>query len=273
MQTISRRPDVPRQRHRASIAAAFMTSIALLFPSFAYGITDEIQVYTDDINKPGEFGLELHVNTTPSGRSTPAYPGESPPYHGVRLTPEFSYGLNQDFEAGLYLPTVYDADGRYSLVGVKFRLKWMPVKPGDGESGWYFGENFELSDTNKTFSESRYASEVRTIAGYRGDRWLVGVNPILDWDLSAGYRNGGPDLILAWKANHEVASGIALGFEYYNSAGKLNHPLPHDFQDQTLYLVTDFDRKPWVFNFGIGKGLTSAADKWTIKAIFEIPFR
>jgi hypothetical protein len=35
---------------------------------------DEIQVYADDINKPGQFGLELHPNTTPSGRTVPDYP-------------------------------------------------------------------------------------------------------------------------------------------------------------------------------------------------------
>ena len=34
-------------------------------------LIDEIQVYTDDINAPGQFGLELHLNTTPKGRSTP----------------------------------------------------------------------------------------------------------------------------------------------------------------------------------------------------------
>jgi len=32
------------------------------------------------------------------------------------------------------------------------------------------------------------------------------------------------------------------------------------------------DREPWVFNLGIGKGLTDATDRWTIKAIFELPF-
>ena len=31
---------------------------------------DEIQVYADDINKRGEFGLEWHLNTTPRGRTT-----------------------------------------------------------------------------------------------------------------------------------------------------------------------------------------------------------
>jgi len=31
-------------------------------------LQDEIQVYDDAINSPRELGLELHVNTTPSGR-------------------------------------------------------------------------------------------------------------------------------------------------------------------------------------------------------------
>jgi len=82
-------------------------------PSFIliFVFIDEIQVYTDDINPVGKFGLELHVNTTPAGRSRPDYPGEITPQHGLRLTPEFSYGLSHDFEAGLYVPLERTGDG------------------------------------------------------------------------------------------------------------------------------------------------------------------
>jgi hypothetical protein len=74
---------------------------------------DEIQVYTDDINKRGEFGLEWHLNTTPQGRTTPDYPGEITNNHGFRFTPEFSYGLTSDVELGLYLPMLIDGSGDY----------------------------------------------------------------------------------------------------------------------------------------------------------------
>lgn len=238
----------------------------------AFGITDEIQVYMDEINKPGEFGLEVHLNTTPSGRATPDYPGDVPPYHGVRVTPEFSYGINRDFEAGFYLPSGRDAEGNLFLGGAKLRLKWLPVKGDEITGGWYFGSNFELSSLSKKFSESRYSGEMRLIGGYRSKDWVIGVNPILGWDLSEGHRNGGPDMTLAWKAAHNVVPGIALGMEYYNAIGKLAHRLPQDLQDQTLYLVMDYDRKPWAFNLGVGRGLTAAADRWTVKAIIEIPF-
>ncbi|TMH09602.1 MAG: hypothetical protein E6H68_18115 [Betaproteobacteria bacterium] len=61
----------------------------ILIPSIAgAALSDEIQVYTDDINAPGEFGLELHINTTPKGRRVPDYPGEVVPNHGLRITPE-----------------------------------------------------------------------------------------------------------------------------------------------------------------------------------------
>lgn len=35
----------------------------------------------------------------------------------------------------------------------------------------------------------------------------------------------------------------------------------------------DYDRKPWAFNVGLGRGLNNATDRWTIKAIVEVPFR
>ncbi|MEK6749707.1 MAG: hypothetical protein AABY83_10940, partial [Pseudomonadota bacterium] len=88
----------------------------LLVSVAAYAeLTDEIQVYTDDINTPREMGLEVHFNTTPQGRYRQAYVGEVTPHHGVRLTPEFSYGLNDHWELGAYLPMVRDDAGNYYL--------------------------------------------------------------------------------------------------------------------------------------------------------------
>lgn len=258
--------------HHRLWSARFLLSALLWCAAPAQAINDEIQVYTDDINKPGEFGLEVHMNTTPAGRSTPDYPGDSIPRHGFRLTPEFSYGINKDFEAGLYLPTVRDADGSFSASGVKLRLKWLPVKPAEDNPGWYAGVNFELARVDTRYSEVPLSSEVRMIGGFRGENWLIGVNPILGFDLSPGYRQGGPDLALGFKVARTVLPGIALGAEYYSGVGKLAHPLPHSLQEHTAYLTMDFDRKPWIFNVGVGRGLTGATDQWTAKAIFEVPF-
>jgi hypothetical protein len=46
-------------------------------PAFATP-TDEIQVYTGDIEPVGVFGLTWHNNFTPNGLKTPSYPGSRP---------------------------------------------------------------------------------------------------------------------------------------------------------------------------------------------------
>jgi len=234
---------------------------------------DEIQVYADDINKPGETGLELHLNTTPSGRVAPDYPGEITNNHGFRFTPEFSYGLTSDVELGLYLPMLTDMNGDYHFVGVKYRLKWLPLRPAEGGEGFFAGANSELSRVGYKFSASRWTSELRPIFGYRGKDWLLAVNPILDWDLSDGRESFEPSFLPSIKLTHAVWSGVSLGAEYYSDLGKIAHIEPWNRQDNRIYGVVDVDMKPLVFNFGIGYGLTDAADRWTVKAILEVPIQ
>jgi len=50
--------------------------------------------------------------------------------------------------------------------------------------------------------------------------------------------------------------------------GRLGAALPSAEQDHTLYAALDIDLKPWVFNVGLGRGLTGAADDWTLKFHF-----
>jgi hypothetical protein len=258
-----------RRLARALFAAAAGLSCAVL-PARAEMI-DEIQVYTDDINKPGEFGLELHVNTTPKGRGTPRYPGEITPRHGLRFTPELSYGLTRDLEAGLYLPYARDAEGTTHFAGPKLRLKWLPLRPDEGAEGGFMGANVEYSLIAPQFEQSRKSIELRPILGYRNRDWLLAANPILGWSLAGPDNDRTPDFSPSAKVARNVASGIALGVEYYTELGKVNNFLPHAEQAHTLYFALDYDRKPWVFNVGIGRGLNGATDRWTLKTIIEIP--
>jgi hypothetical protein len=252
----------------ASIAAPTLAALIAATPARA-DITDEIQVYTDEINEPGETGLELHVNTTPSGRSTPGYPGEVTPAHGWRVTPEFSYGLSRDWELGAYLPTVMRSGGQYDVAGAKVRLKWLPVRGGEG---FFYGVNAELSRMARKYSESRTTAELRFIGGWRSGPWLLAVNPMLDFGLSDGERLRNPDTQLGMKASREIWQGVSLGSEYYWTPGKIDDIQAMGRSPNTLFAVADIDLKPYVFNVGIGRGTSSSADRWTVKAIFEIPF-
>ena len=251
------------------LAFLFLALAAARLPAV---MIDEIQVYTDDINAPGKFGLELHVNTTLQGRSAPDYPGEVTPEHGLRVTPEFSYGINREFEAGLYLPAEYTSDGHTLLAGTKARLKWMPLQPDEKAGGGFFGLNGELSYLPRSFDQTQWGFELRTMLGYRTPGWLLAANPVLGWGLSGPGKSGRPEAELQLKAAWEITKGVSFGPEYYADFGPLGRALPSTEQDHTLYAALDVDLHPWVFNVGLGRGLSHAADKWTLKFIFEIPW-
>lgn len=251
-----------------AIAVAFVLSV----PACARAaLPDEIQVYTSDINKPGEFGLELHVNTTPSGRATPDYRGEIPPAHGWRFTGEFSYGVTPALEAGLYLPFVLGAGDRDRFAGPKVRLKWLPLRVDADGNGSFAGLNFEYAWTNEALEQATQALEVRPILGWRNPDWLVAFNPVLGFDRAGPTKGNTPSFEPSLKAARTVARGVMAGLEYYAGLGPANDLLPRSQQEHSLYVALDVDRAPWVFNFGVGRGLTSATDRWTVKAIFEIP--
>jgi hypothetical protein len=254
-----------------ALCAALLATLAAV-PAAHAELSDEIQVYTDDINEPGRFGLELHVNTTPRGRRTPDYPGEVVPHHGWRLTPEFSYGLTPAWEAGLYLPLSRDAAGNTQLAGAKLRLKWLPLKPAEGEAGWFAGANGELSRMKKRFSESRTGFELRLMGGWRNADWLLALNPVFGWNLSDGMRSGTADLSLGAKVARSVARDVALGLEYYAGLGTTRRILSSGEQSNTLYATLDARAGGWDVNVGVGRGLTRSADDVTVKAIVGIPF-
>jgi hypothetical protein len=256
--------------NRSNRAAFAALALIVAMPAGA-ALPDEIQVYTSDINKPREPGLELHVNTTPSGRSTPDFPGEIVPAHAWRITPEFSYGLTRSLEAGLYLPMVVDPDGGGRSGGWKLRLKWLPVQVDEAGNGTFAGVNFEYAWVSHRLEAATQAIELRPILGWRDARWLVAVNPILDFDRAGPDKSATPDFAPAFKIARTITEGIAGGVEYYGDLGRVNRLLPRAEQSHTLYLAIDVDEGPLPFNFGIGRGLNGATDRWTVKAFFEIP--
>jgi hypothetical protein len=265
--------DSCRRALRAKAFFVFLlTACGFAAASLQAALPDEIQVYTDDINKPGESGLELHVNTTPRGTNRQDYPGEVTTHHGLRITPEFSYGLTRDFEAGLYLPIVY-AGSDAALAGFKLRLKWLPLRGDEDTGGAFLGANAEYSNLAYRFSASRHNGELRLIGGYRNRDWLLAVNPVFIRAFSAGSPEPNTQFELGYKLSRRTAEGIGIGFEYYNEKGQWSRFDPGAKQGKTLFLALDVERKPWIFNAGIGRGLNQETDRWTVKMIFEIPFQ
>ncbi len=239
----------------------------------------EIQVYQDDVNRPGHFGLEAHLNYTIDGRRTPIYLGEQPPNHVGRLTLEPALGVTEFLELGGYLQNRVYGEGQYRYSGVKLRAKF--VLPERYIGHLFLGMNLELSRVPRAVEQEGWANEIRPILGYYNGRWLFDINPILSYPLS-GPEKFKPQFEPAAKIGYNTQKGYMLGIEYYSSLGLLTSPLPIHEQEHLLFLAFDIEdtveqssatEQPWELNFGIGKGLTeSTAQQWIAKAIVGYSF-
>lgn len=231
---------------------------------------DEIQVYTDELNDPGQFGLEEHINYTIKGQQTPDYPGQMASHHVTQLTTEFSYGLSRTLEAGLYVPLAINPDGYSFLNGLRVRLKYIAPRPDD--ESMFYGLNVEVGRDSSRISESISVMEIKPIVGYRDARWLVSFNANLGMGLAANVSHQ-PQFEPALKVTHSMGEGLHGGLEYYSAYGSLNHPLPGDQRAHSLYAVADVVKGGYDVNFGIGRGFVNEADKWVMKAIIGVPLQ
>jgi len=229
---------------------------------------EEIQVYTDDINAPGEFGLEMHVNYVIDGFRTPEYPGQLPTNHVLQVTPEFSYGITRTWEAGLYLLSARSADGNLYGNGAKLRIKY--IAPSSGSFFW--GLNTELGYTQRRVTENYVNLELRPIMGWRGGPWLISFNPIVGAALS-GDVSRVPTFEPALKIGRAIGEGTQSGIEYYADTGGIDHSPDFNQQNHVLYGVIDTKKDGIDLNFGVGHGITSASEKWVVKMIVGISIR
>ena len=258
-----------QNRMRGVFIGCVALGIAAISCSPAHAAPDEVQVYTDDIRAPHEAGIELHLNYVPNGRKTPDYPGETPPHHVFHATPEFSVGLRPNWDMGFYLPTEVAPGGNGNMNGARVRLKY--VAPAESTRPFFYGANVEVGYASTRVTEDHYAGELRGILGYRDGPWLFALNPILGWSLSGPGKSSTPDLDLNLKVGREINSEWTIGFEHYAGFGRINKMPNSSQQDQVFYFATDYERKGFGVNFGIGKGLTNASDDWVVKAIIGFP--
>jgi hypothetical protein len=242
----------------------------IFFSHGAMAASDEIQVYTDDMNEPGEFGLELHANYVMDGASRPGYAGGSHSQHMLQATPEFSYGISKNWEAGMYVPVAYEENGNLYGNGFRLRMKYI-ASPEEGAK-MFWGLNLEYGYSNLRVSESEWGMELRPILGYRTDNWLFSFNPILNMDLSGNFSRQ-PQFEPALKMARQVADGVQAGLEYYGEYGYTNNILPASERVNYLYAAVDMEKHGFDMNFGIGRGDSNASDSWIAKAIIAFPFK
>jgi hypothetical protein len=246
----------------AAIAAAAAPRLAAAIDRF------EIQVYQSDINEPGQFGLELHLNYTFQGTKEPEFQGQVPPWHAFRVTLEPAVGVTEWLELGAYLQFMTAPGGVAEFGGWKLRAKF--VVPERVAGPWMLGVNVELSRVPVAVEQEPWGAEFRPILGWHGERWLVSVNPIFGFALTGPDRFR-PDLEPCAKVAFDTHLGFSVGAEYYTSLGFVNDLLPLSEQEHLLFAAFDLvPRAPegpagspahasaWELNLGVGGALTDA---------------
>src|SRR5438552_6084260 len=252
----------PYRRLRVAGAAAAAFAIASVS---AVAQTDEIQVYDAEIAAPGIFNLTLHDNYTPSGRTTPAFPGGIVSDHTLNGVPEWAYGVTDWFEAGLYLP-LYSIASNLGPVLNGFKLRALFVSPDAAERTIFYGINFEFSDNARHWDPRRYTSEIRPIVGWRIGSLDLIVNPIL-YNSYEGFSrlDFAPATRIAWN----ISKAWAVAAEEYDDFGPLRGFFPDSEQSHQLFAVADWKGEAVAVEGGIGFGLSPAADDLVLKLILS----
>jgi hypothetical protein len=245
-----------------------VAGLLALAPGRALAADEEIQVYMDELNAPGEFGLDMHVNDVLSGDPTPEFPGAETSLHRWRITPEFSLGLGGGFELGAYLPlTTIAPDGAFRVEGVKARLKWLAPH---GRQGFYWGANFEIGRVDSRLDVNPWNAELKLIGGWRDQHWIVAANSDVDFAVS-GPSPGPATFDLTTKLAYRVTPKLALGIESYNGLGELKDPLNFAGASEATYLALDTSIGKWDLNAGIGKTYGDDADSVIMKFVVGVP--
>jgi hypothetical protein len=253
----------PGSRRHLGLLAGVALSAALGQPARA---TDEIQVYNADIAAPGQFTIQQHLNYVPLGVKSPPFPGGLISNNSINGTPEFAYGVTDWWEVGLYLPFAIKDQ---QFLSDAFKLRTLFVSPNAEQRNFFYGVNFEFSNTTPKFSQSRFGLEIRPIVGVRNADWEFIVNPIVD--VSFG-KFGEADFTPAARVARKLAPDTFIGLEYYADFGEIGNFAKLADQQHTLFAVTDFKLGVFDVDFGVGYGLTPASDRWVIKTIIGYAF-
>jgi hypothetical protein len=236
-------------------------------PAITFAQTDEIQVYDAEIEEQGKFNIMIHNNFTPSGRTTPAFPGGIIPNHSDNGAVEWAYGVTDWFEQGLYLPvyTAYSPGRGGSING--FKIRELFVRPHAHDHTFFYGVNFEFSVNYSYWEQRHITSEVRPIVGLHLHKVDLIYNPIVDTDYTGGFK--GLEYVPATRVAYNFNDKWAAALEEYSDDGPLRKFLPVNNQFQEVWTVMDHNSKWLNIETGVGFGVTHGADRLTLKLMLS----
>ncbi len=251
------------------VAEVVLLAGMLMAMQSALAAPEEIQVYMDEMDAPGQWGLDMHVNDVSSSGSNVLYPGQLPAAHLFRVTPEWSYGLTPYLELGAYWLTADSpANGGWQWLGEKARIKF--IAPKAAGQTWFWGANLEVGKTSSLMDINPWNGELKLILGDRPGNWEFATN--LNFDRALEGPDIQPTMVeLDDRISYRVSPDWRIGAEAYNQLGSVNVPAPLADYSEMLYMVADTSWHHWDFNLGLGHGLTAVSDHWVAKMIIGVP--
>jgi hypothetical protein len=126
--------------------AGVLLLLAIVHPAHA---TDEIQVYNTGIAAVGQLTIQQHLNYVAQGLKDHPFPGGLVSNHSLNGTPEFAYGVTDWWEVGLYLPFAVE---NQQLLSDAFKVRTLFVSPNAENRDFFYGVNFEFSNTTPKFA-------------------------------------------------------------------------------------------------------------------------
>jgi len=243
-----------------AIASAFIFNAFLSADVIA--APEEIQVYLDEFEEVGKPGLDLHTNYVTSGKQLTD--------HQLRVTPEFSYGINNNWEVAAYFLAVKDPGEAPETDGMKLRAKWRPKAPS-ADSPFYWAINFEAGALSRRFYQDKTSGEIKLIGVWKTDPWTLGINYNIDRSLKSHPVEATNSEIDA-KVSYQIREGLQVGIENYSFLGAIHNDPSQPQNNASNYLVADFNLGKWNFNAGIGRVSGRSPDNTVLKAIIGVPF-
>ncbi len=225
----------------------------------------EIQVYPSETISKKSTMFELHSNMAFDGFRK-SENNTVPTNTMQRETIEITHGINDWFEIGFYLFNAIGDNKRTGFVGSHIRPR---VKIPDA---WHLPVGLSLGGEfgyqNKSYATDDLTLEIRGIIDKKWKKWYWAFNAAFDKSLSGINKNKEFEFAPSLKGSYNINEKIALGLEYYNSAGSLTHFYSYEQQQHLLFAAIDLDWSPkWEFNAGYGIGFTSATENKIIKVI------
>ncbi|HWY62921.1 MAG TPA: hypothetical protein VNW15_13550 [Rhizomicrobium sp.] len=247
----------------------FAAALLLASSGTAFAVTDEIQVYTGDVEPVGVLGLTWHNNYTASGLKALDFPGGMVDNHAYSSVTEWAYGVTDWFEAGLYLPLYSDTTNQgWTFNG--FKLRALFVQPGNEEKDFYYGVNFEFSWNQRQWDTQVNTGEIRPIIGWRfgpDKQWSITFNPIVDNSYKGGI--AALEFVPATRLDYKLNDNWTIAAEEYDDFGQLRGFLPSRDQFHELWATVDYGGNPISVETGVGFGLTPASNHLTFKLMFS----